>query len=370
MKQNVNVMIENGKTPLSIACEKGNVKVTKMLLKAKAYVNVHRSETPLHSTVSKKGNIEILKLLINKHGADINIFDKSQKSVLYRSCSTGDVDMVDFLLQKGAQTQTASHPIFPAIEGEYCHIVKKLIQQGVSVNVTSKAFNTPLHCACKRLAKKSFEIVKMLLDMGANVNATNKACGTPLNVAASRKGSKDVVEMLLAKGAELENRSTLNMTPLVQAVCYSDREVVELLLSRGANTNSLSNFLFTPLHHAIVHQKLDLVELLIHYKADIEARTLLDVTPLHKACSNAYNVNIVKSLLGHGASVHVEDYQNMTPLHVASRLGKTEIVQLLLESQASTDARDIYERTPLDLARNCQHQHIFAILQHHVGGVL
>ncbi|KAL8603838.1 hypothetical protein ACOMHN_049657 [Nucella lapillus] len=116
----------------------------------------------------------------------------------------------------------------------------------------------------------------MLLDMGANVNATNKACGTPLNVAASRKGNKTVVEMLLAKGAELENRSTLNMTPLVQAVCYSDREVVELLLSRGAYANPLSNFLFTPLHQAIVHQKLDLVELLIHYKADIEARTIFE----------------------------------------------------------------------------------------------
>lgn len=56
-------------------------------------------------------------------------------------------------------------------------------------------------------------------------------------------------------------------------------------------------------------------------------------TPLHVAVTNAKS-DIVRTLLSKGASVHMRNKMNQTPLDIASSIGNTENVEVLLQAGA------------------------------------
>jgi len=90
--------------------------------------------------------------------------------------------------------------------------------------------NTPLHAAVGRGCK---EIVALLLSRGANVNARRHNGATPLHLAANH-GHADIVELLAAKGGELDARAAKSVTPLHLAAAQGKRETVARLLAHGA----------------------------------------------------------------------------------------------------------------------------------------
>ncbi|KAK3237557.1 hypothetical protein CYMTET_52372, partial [Cymbomonas tetramitiformis] len=59
---------------------------------------------------------------------------------------------------------------------------------------------------------------------------------TPLYAAASN-GQKEVVEALLAKGAQVDLADKEGMTPLYRAAYNGHKEVVEALLAKGAQVD-------------------------------------------------------------------------------------------------------------------------------------
>jgi hypothetical protein len=107
------------------------------------------------------------------------------------------------------------------------------------------------------------EMVNLLLTYGAIVNAKNNLCfhaegswryygGTPLHTAAV--WNEDVVQLLLANGADPNAKDLDGHTPLHSAVGYSrrgfKRAVVDLLLIYGADINTKDDDGRTPLHYA------------------------------------------------------------------------------------------------------------------------
>jgi ankyrin repeat protein len=77
------------------------------------------------------------------------------------------------------------------------------------------------------------------------------------------------------------------------------RELAELLISKGAEVNAKDNWDRTPLHRA-VHSSKDMVELLIARGADVNVRNREDRTPLWYAKYMDYT-EIVELLRKHGA---------------------------------------------------------------------
>ena len=78
------------------------------------------------------------------------------------------------------------------------------------------------------------ESAKKWLKKGANVNAVEKNWGqTPLHKAA-RKGHKDIVELLIAKGANVNAADKYGETPLFWAARNGHKDVAELLRKHGA----------------------------------------------------------------------------------------------------------------------------------------
>ncbi|HET6372058.1 MAG TPA: ankyrin repeat domain-containing protein, partial [Candidatus Polarisedimenticolia bacterium] len=108
--------------------------------------------------------------------------------------------------------------------------------RGADVNVVSKHFLgvTPLHGA---LFGRQEEAVRILIDGGADVRARRggknrpRAGWTPLHYAAAYD-LRDVMTMLLERGAEPGARDDAGVTPLDVAVQEGRKEAARLLRKR------------------------------------------------------------------------------------------------------------------------------------------
>jgi len=79
--------------------------------------------------------------------------------------------------------------------------------------------------------------IRTLLELGAEPNYPNHA-GFPALIAALSAGRLDrlaIVELLLAHGAEIEQRGINDYTPLHYAAASDDAQAIELLLAHGAD---------------------------------------------------------------------------------------------------------------------------------------
>ena len=147
------------------------------------------------------------------------------------------------------------------------------------------------------------------------------------------------------------DQSCWNETALHAACRGENCNIVELLLAHGANLEVRGWNGWTPLHYAAVHMKLDIVKLLLDRGAEINARDIHGSTALYKVVSDAA---IVKELLARGAIVNSNEKTNPWPLlHTAARDGSLESVRLLLAAGANVHARSRFGgQTALDVARS------------------
>ena len=72
---------------------------------------------------------------------------------------------------------------------------------------------------------------------------------TPLHLAVLHN-HQDVVEYLLAQGADVNAKTSTGITPLHEAAQNGNKEITELLLARKANVNAVDNQGWTPMARA------------------------------------------------------------------------------------------------------------------------
>ena len=194
----VNQADVHGRTALSLCLERLNYsnfdkssdfyKMFQILLDNDADVNISTPHRPILHEIVVFGNTqpkhkELLKLLIDA-GADLELKDKSGRTVLLTAIEYGKEGMAELLLEHGASYDTSDEhgttALFKAANMGFVTCVEMLIAQGADVNKVNSGGFTPLHFA---VSGGNEEIVKMLLDNGAKVNTVNENSQTPLDRA-------------------------------------------------------------------------------------------------------------------------------------------------------------------------------------------
>jgi truncated hemoglobin YjbI len=131
-----------------------------------------------------------------------------------------------------------------------------------------------------------------------------------------------------------------------------DRSCVRLLGPRGQ----------TLLHDAALVGEAELAALLIQLGADPDAKEAEGHTPLYRASTG----DVARMLLAAGATADVASGPTGgTALHQAARRGYVSVAQALLDHDATIDARDAKEQTPLRRAVNCRQLDIIRLLVRH-----
>ena len=116
-----------------------------------------------------------------------------------------------------------------------------LIDKGADVNAKGGYYNYALSAAS---AGGHREIVELLLDKGADVNVEEGGGYSNALSAASAGGHREVVKLLLDKGADVnkEGGGSFYGNALSAASAGGHREVVELLLDKGADVNAQGGY--------------------------------------------------------------------------------------------------------------------------------
>ncbi len=180
---------------------------------------------------------------------------------------------------------------------------------------------TPLHIAAR---EGHLEIVQLLLAHGADVDTIDDFGRNPLNVAAT-EGYTEVAMYLARNGAgiNLESASALGWLDVVERILAKHPK----LLNARVNSRGL-----TPLHVAAEFGHRNVAEYLLNRGADIEARTEGGLTPLHTAAWEGHR-DVADCLLSHGANIEAL-LDEGTPLDCAAAFGHEEVARLLLAKGA------------------------------------
>jgi len=204
--------------------------------------------------------------------------------------------------------------------------------------------------------------LKAMVEEIPGLTAARDDEGETLLYHAAAAGKADVVELLLAKGADPKAANDRGITPLYAAAQAGHPAALKALLARKADPNARTKDGDTPLHAAINHVPgtaihpgcVEAVKLLIAAGADVNAKAKQDDTPLHLAAKHGHR-DIAELLLAAKADPNAKAdpvAYGETPLHRACVYDHQDVVELLLSKGADINAKDLQDRTPLARARH------------------
>lgn len=187
----------------------------------------------------------------------------------------------------------------------------------------------PIHAAA---AGGHVEVLEVLIERGADVNDTTPFNMTPLHLAA-QNGHKNVVEFLIEKKAQLNVKHRRGDTPIFTAASRGYSEIVAFMLTNGVELNSRGRDGKSLLYVAARTGDISLVEMLIERHMDVNSTNIFDQTPLHFASFLGHE-EVVVILLKSGADLNKKSLDGRTPLHCAALGGYDGIVDLLISGGA------------------------------------
>jgi ankyrin repeat protein len=184
---------------------------------------------------------------------------------------------------------------------------------------------------------------------------------TPLHWI-SISGRRDIAELLIEKGADLNVKDKWNLTPLSRANQLGHREVVNLLLEHGVELPRDLREIQKHAHNAAVKGHLKLFERLMQRSAETGLKNPEGGSFLHSAAEGGAK-EIAEMLLQEGTPVDQKDRYGWTALHVAALYGHHNISERLAAEGANLDVRTIEGKTPFNYAVDGGNEDVVALLK-------
>jgi ankyrin repeat protein len=195
------------------------------------------------------GNLKLVRALV-KAGVDVNGCNECYYAPLYFSEAGGHHEITAFLAEEGADMDCygSEEPVLSgAITRGDSASVRRLVGLGASPSIG-------LRTACW---EGNEAMVRLLLGLGADVNAKNED-GDPALHCAEKRGHHAITRLLRDKGADLEVPGDAGKTVLDCAIEKGDADSVRRLVALGASPSSGLSFARGAGHAAMVKLLLEL----------------------------------------------------------------------------------------------------------------
>ncbi|KAF4958663.1 hypothetical protein FGADI_2211 [Fusarium gaditjirri] len=356
--------------------------------------SVHPEPIQTFKQATTRGDIETLRNLLEHHGDILEMtleyeFEENganttlQVSPLAFAAGKGSASVVNVLLEHGASAVEE----IPIIGGTALHVAARygevetvgyLIDAGADLNQQDKAGYAPIHWASRY---NQIVIVECLLILEADICLVNGEGSTPFMVA-SIYGCVEVLELLWEHGpkSQLLAKNMYGNQPLHIAVINDRSETVTWLLEKGASIIEEGQNGQNALHHACSESGVSIqtVEAILeHDESALHRPNAHGLTPILLACHNVrpevldtlidwgalvsdtnqnldscYHMvvtsdedfsskhkDVIDRLHGAGADFDKVNRQGMSPLVLACRRAKTDLLEPLLEIGATINPK-------------------------------
>lgn len=304
--------------------------------------------TPLQSA-AEAGRLDIVRLLLSSDPEAINAAPISShgRTALQATAGQGHYAVAEHLLSSSADIHYPAAPHFgrtalqAAAEGGHASIVQLLLTHNALPN------EPPAPCTdlCTNFRRR---LIPGLPEITGDTNLYTPAhtlhtthLGVSALHAAAANGHENIIELLLAAGANVNDSS--HGTALQAAAAAGHLPVVEKLLAADADVNidTVSCGGRTALQAAAEAGHIDIVQLLLRHSAAVNAPP----APYHgrtalAAAAGFGLLSIVKLLLDEDAVIDAPPGASFgaTALQAAARGGHTRVVEMLLEAGADFNA--------------------------------
>jgi ankyrin repeat protein len=379
-----NASNDYGALPMQEAAALGDAEILGALLDGGADVESPNAEgqTALMA-VARGGRIEAARLLLEE-GADPNATEAwGGQTALMWAVAQGQLDMIELLIDAGADVDAQATardwerhvtaeprikelfaagltPLLYAAREGCVTCARRLVEAGADVDLADPDGVTPLMMA---LMNRRFDAAAYLVEAGAAVNVWDWWGRTPLYHAADMNrmptsgrreypaldeaAGLDVARMLLERGADPNLR--LKLIPPERAV-VADRVADDHVVNVGT----------TALIRAAYGADVDMVRLLLEHGADATIRSGRKVSAVFAAAAVGGARGRIKSeddiiaclelLVPAGADLGWVDDTGRTPMHMASRTNRGQVVRWLYAHGGDLYAQDDEGRTPMGYA--------------------
>jgi uncharacterized protein len=277
----------DGQTALGLALQSGRPELTPWLRWTQWSLPARALRDGDVADAAHVGDLEAVRKLVQL-GLDLNGRDAQGCTALLRAAGGGHAGLVEWLLSQGADTalaaRTGATALSAAVSAHQEAIVTRLIAAGAGVDqalpgaitplmiaaalgfdaiaqallvrgadatFADEQGNTALHAAVQfawanREQEPAKRIIERLLDAGAPINAQNSEGSSALllllgaradaGTPAPNRALKSLVQLLLARGADIEVQDRRGVSVLHAAAMHGMVELTEVLLVAGADT--------------------------------------------------------------------------------------------------------------------------------------
>ena len=406
----------DGKTPLSWACETKNQAVLRLLLGQEVDCNNADNDdwTPLELAAAQRDESTmqllfaagaqcrkhlLLKIFSNRHGsndkhaklkeyqclriavshgADPSVKDEHGKSLLHYVAYRDNMMATKLLLENqcldiNMRDRWGRLALHVAAESASSKLVEYLLESG------SRASAIDLR-GCTALHRATVDNYETLLKQGASLNARNDNGRTPLHFLCQRSTdfALETVRNLISRGECLSVKDDDGLMPLdlalprwlLNGIAHGEDATVAMLRLLMDSISDAKDWTDTSrgsrlIWHFASGGYVKEISILIEKGGGVHASGKNWRTPLHQAaCCFLSNKSkeTVAVLIAHGADINRPDKERRTALHLAAKEGQNATARLLLKHGSVVDYRDRKRRTALHLAALTGHKNMVKIL--------
>ena len=281
-------------------------------------------------------------IVMGPEGFDIKKFIQLPEEGLGHAARTGDLRAMKRYIAEGADVNAPDDsmnisPLAWSASHGQTEATRLLIENGADVNIKDDDGSTPLHSAA---VFGRAEVAKLLVENGANPQVRNDDGATPADALHLDWRTTGFIGGMIGVEVERENI----------AIMQSGRnEIAKLFGVKEFDSKDIASA--NDLPGAVFIGDLATVKRALTDGADPNAQDPQSGSTMLSIASLMGHTEVVALLLERGADVNAKSRDGGTALHAAAFLGRAETVKLLLEKGADTTLRNNMGSIAIDGAK-------------------
>lgn len=354
LKKHIDMFSHSGGSAVMFAAAGGHADCVKDLMEYGADIHLVSQATPDYLVMVKQQMEDGTYAEPDPHVDGV--------TALHVAAQSGHLDCVNVLLESGAsvsiQDQEQRTPLMLAVKNNHGDVSIALVKAGADPNTVYVDEEGVEHnLLMDAITVENEEFAKLLAEKGAELYFVDDKKVTTL-LQASHRGLKDIVTILLekhaatGKGGYLDDASDEGVSPLVAAASEGHAEIVQALIAAGANVDAVDKDGTNALMAASARGHVESVKPLLEANAKVNEQN----TDGHTALMFAYNGKNQVETLWERYSQYVSDAdkgENVDdagtgPIIKQALANHNALIELLLRKGADPNLKDKEGHTAKD----------------------